>query len=258
LETRAALVTGSTSGLGFALAQTLAHAGCHVGLNGLENEGDMHPRCEALANEAGASVSYCRADVSKASEVERLIATAEKEYGRLDILVNNAVVRHFAPIDTFPIERWEAAMNINVSAAFYAVRSALPGMRRRNFGRIFNMASVYGMRGTVNRIDYVTSKAALIGMTRAIAMETLDHDITCHALCPGSVLTPGTDARVVQLVDGGATRAEAERKFLEGKQPTGRFISPDSVGNLLLFLCGPAGRDMTGAMLPVEGGWLAS
>jgi len=144
-------------------------------------------------------------------------------------------------------------------AAFHAIKLTLPHMRKRNFGRIFNMTSVYGSRGTTNRVDYVTTKAALLGLTRAVALENLDYDVTCHGICPGSVLTPGTDGRVQQImIDEHISREAAEKAFLQGKQPGGRFVPVRSVTELLVFLCGPVAKDMTGAILPVEAGWLAS
>ncbi len=148
---------------------------------------------------------------------------------------------------------------MNLSAAFHTIRLALPLMRERGWGRIFNMTSVYGARAVANRIDYITTKAALAGMTRAVAMETINQGITCNAICPGSVLTPAIDTRVRALMQERALdRDEATRLFLAGKQPIGRFVDADHVADLLVFLCGPAGRDITGAVLPIEGGWLAS
>jgi len=186
--------------------------------------------------------------------VERALA----HVGSVDVLVNNAVVRHFSPIEAFPTDAWEQALAVNVSAAFHCVRLLLPGMRARGFGRIFNMSSVYGSRGTVNRVDYVTTKSALLGFTRAVAMETVGQGITCNAVCPGSVRTPAIERRLEEIVASGVGPAEAERRFLAGKQPNGRFIEAGHVAALVVFLCGEAGRDITGAMLPVEGGWLAS
>jgi 3-hydroxybutyrate dehydrogenase len=259
LQGRVAVLTGSTSGLGLAIAGGLALAGCRLMLNGLEAPATVEPMRADLEHRAGVSVAYHEANVGDLSGVESLIAACLERFGSADILVNNAVVRHFAPIVDFPVEHWNAALSVNVSAAFHAIRLALPHMRRRNFGRIFNMTSVYGMRGTVNRVDYVTTKAALLGLTRAVALENLEYDVTCHAICPGSVLTPGTQARVDQIMSEQAVpREAAERVFLQGKQPTGRFVSAQSVADLLIFLCGPVAKDMTGAILPVEAGWLAS
>ncbi len=259
LQGRIALVTGSTEGLGLAIAEAFALAGCAVMLNGLEAAEAIEARCADLHGRAGVPVLYRRADLAEAGAVGDLVQATVAELGALDILVNNAVVRHFAPIVDFPPERWDAALAVNLSAAFHAIRLSLPGMRQRNYGRIFNMTSVYGLRGTVDRVDYITTKAALLGLTRSVALENLDFDVTCHSICPGSVLTPSTEGRVIRLMeDRNLPREEAEFAFLKGKQPGGRFVSPKSVTDLLVFLCGPIARDMTGAMLPVEAGWLAS
>jgi 3-hydroxybutyrate dehydrogenase len=258
LHGRVALLTGSTGGLGFAMAEGLAQAGCSVMLNGIEPPEAIEPRRDELERRSGVGVAYHRTSVAEVSGIEGLIEATVARFGRLDVLVNNAVVRHFAPIVDFQPEHWDAALAVNLSAAFHAIRLALPRMREQNFGRIFNMTSVYGSRGTTNRVDYVTTKSALLGLTRAVALENLDYDVTCHAICPGSVLTPGTDSRVRQImVDDDLPREAAERVFLQGKQPSGRFVPARSVTDLLIFLCGPIARDMTGAMLPVEAGWLA-
>jgi 3-hydroxybutyrate dehydrogenase len=259
LAGRRALVTGSVAGLGLAMAQALAKAGADVMLTGLEPAAKVEAAREDLAAAAGVTVGYTPADVSKVADIERLVATTAAELGGVDILVNNAVVRHFAPIEAFPVDRWDAALAVNVSAAFHAIRLALPGMRAGGYGRIVNMTSVYGERGTSDRIDYVTSKAAIQGLTRAVAMEVAGSAVTCHALRPGSVLTPAIDSRVEALMAReGLDRRDAEVRFLAGKQPSGRFIEIDSCCRALLLLCGPAGPDMNGAILPIEGGWLAS
>lgn len=256
---RVALLTGATAGLGFALAEALAAAGCHIVLNGLDDPDAFEPRRRALETRTGASVAYCPQDVGQSSGVAALIEAALARFGRIDILVNNAVVRHFAPIVALDPADWDSALAVNLSAAFHAIRLVLPGMRERDFGRIFNMVSVYASRGASDRVGYVTTKAALLGLTRAAALENLDRDVTCHAICPGSVLTPGTDSRVRAIMaEQDLTREGAERLFLQGKQPSGRFVSADSVTALVVFLCGPVARDLTGAMLPVDAGWLAS
>jgi len=256
---RTALVTGSTAGLGFAIAQGLARSGCNIVLTGLATAAEIEAERGSLARETGVDVAYVRADLAEPDGVERLLEVVERTAGAVDILVNNAVVRHFARIVDFPAANWDAALAVNLTAAFHAIRLLLPGMRTRNYGRIFNITSVYGMRGTVDRVGYVTTKAALLGLTRSVALENLDVDVTCHAICPGSVLTPGTEGRVLQLMeDSGLSRDAAERSFLDGKQPGGHFVAAESVSDLLVFLCGPIARDMTGSMLPVEAGWLAS
>lgn len=259
LRGKTALITGSTGGLGLTMARGLAQAGCNIVMTGLSDSAEIDPICAELGRETGVGIVYHRGDLSDVAGVERLVEAATAEFESIDILVNNAVVRHFASIVDYDPANWDAALAVNLSAAFHAIRMLLPGMRQRNYGRIFNLTSVYGFRGTVDRVGYVTTKAALLGLTRSVALENLDFDVTCHSICPGSVLTPGTDERVVELMrERGLSRDHAESLFLEGKQPSGRFVSPKSVSDLLTFLCGPIARDMTGAMLPVEGGWLAS
>jgi 3-hydroxybutyrate dehydrogenase len=241
------------------MAEELARAGCDIMLNGVEPEADVEPECEDMARETGVRVVYQQADLSSGDGVQSLVDAALTQFGGIDILVNNAVVRHFSPIVDFPADKWDAALAVNLSAAFHAIRLLLPGMRKQNFGRIFNFTSVYGLRGTADRVGYVTTKSALLGLTRSVALENLEYDVTCHSICPGSVLTPGTERRIIEMMaNENIDRKTAEQVFLEGKQPGGQFISPDSVGALLIFLCGPIARDMTGSMLPVEAGWLAS
>jgi 3-hydroxybutyrate dehydrogenase len=259
LTGRSALVTGSSGGLGAAMAHALASAGAHIMLSGTKPKTDVESLCREIASHHQVEVDYFPANLAHLSGVEQLIAAAKLRFGAIQVLINNAVVRHFAPIDAFPVSHWDNALAVNVSAAFHATRLLLPDMRAAGYGRIFNMTSVYGSRGTPNRVDYVTTKAAVQGLTRAIAIETLDGDVTSHALCPGSVMTPASDRRVQELMaQNGLSRADAEARFLQGKQPSGRFVSTQSVTQVLLLLCGPAGRDMNGAILNVDGGWLAS
>ena len=257
LNGRRALVTGATGGLGLALAEGLALAGADLILTGLEQTGDFEAQRVALESGHDVGVFYRTADFADPNAIRKVVDEAERE-GGVDILVNNAVVRQFEPIDALAPEDWDRSLAVNLSAPFHTIRLLLPGMRKRGFGRIFNMSSVYGSRGTANRVGYVTTKAAIEGLTRAVSAETLAHDISCHALCPGSVLTPGTDERVVALMERDAlSRPEAEAEFLRGKQPTGRFIDPAGVTHLMVLLCGPLGKDMTGSVLPIDGGWLA-
>lgn len=252
-------MTGSSDGIGLAFAKDLAGAGCNIVLHGLETEDSMKSQREALESEYGVNVSYIQADLSEPKQIERMVADILQRHGVVDVVVNNAVTRSFEPLVDLPVESWDRSIAVNISAAFHLIRLTLPAMLDRGWGRIFNITSVYGSRGTVNRVGYVTSKHALIGMTRAVALETLNRGVTCNAICPGSVLTPDTDGRVRTLMaEDAIDRDEATRKFLEGKQPIGRFIESGHVSELLSFLCGEAGRDITGAVLPVDGGWLAS
>jgi 3-hydroxybutyrate dehydrogenase len=257
LDGRTALVTGSLGGLGLAMARGLAEAGATIILSGLDPPDEGEKTRRALADECGVAVHYLQADLVR-SEAVRAFVDQAGAIAPVDILINNAVVRHFAPIAEFPIDRWNEALAVNLTAALIATQRVIPSMRARNYGRIFNMTSVYGSRAVVNRVDYVTTKTALQGMTRAIALEVAGSGVSCHALTPGSVLTPIWQQRIEQAMrEQGIGRAQAEQRFLDGKQPSGRFIAAESVAALMLLLCGPVGEDMNGAILPVEGGWLA-
>ena len=259
LKGKTALVTGSSGGLGLAMAEGLGRAGCNIVLHGIEESELVRPVQARLEASLGAQVDYLRADLADPEAIATLMGEMVRRYGGVDVLVNNAVTRHFSPIESFPVESWDQAMAVNISAAFHTIRLGLPLMRQRGWGRIFNMTSVYGARAVPDRIDYVTSKTALLGMTRAVAAETVNQGITCNAICPGSVLTPSVEARVRAVMEEqGLDWDDATRLFLAGKQPIQRFVDSAHVADLLVFLCGPAGRDITGAMLPVEGGWLAA
>lgn len=255
---KTALVTGSSAGLGLTMATALANAGCRVVLHGLEPPETMVDTCTAMSAAASVEVLYRRADLADPDAITGLMSDSIGHFGGIDILVNNAVTRHIAPVDDFPVAQWDLALAVNLSAAFHTIRLALPGMRQRQWGRIFNMSSVYGSRATPNRIDYVTTKSALLGLTRAVAVEAAPDGITCNALCPGAVHTPGAEARIQKLMlDEGIGHAAAVGRFLVGKQPSLKFVEGAHVAELLVFLCGPAGNEINGAMLPMEGGWLA-
>lgn len=259
MKGRTALVTGSSHGLGFAIADGLAQAGCRVVLHGVESPAEVEPVRAAFEDRHGFATRYVQADLSDGDAVTELVRETTERLGAIDVLVNNAVVRHFAPIESFPEQEWQRALAVNVSAAFRGIQLVLPGMRERGWGRIFNMTSVYGVRGTANRVDYVTTKSALLGLTRAVAVETMGQGITCNAVCPGAVHTPTSENRIQALMrEKGLEHDGAIREFLAGKQPTGRFVDASHIAELVLFLCGEAAREITGAMLPVEGGWLAA
>ena len=256
LQGKCALITGSTQGLGLAAAKRFAAAGCNVVLNGLGDEHAIEALRAGMEKEYGVRAMYSNADLADSAQIERMIAASLESFGAVDVLVNNAVVRHQAPVEEFPAAAWDYGIAVNLSAAFHTIRLALPGMRRRNWGRIINVSSIYGLIGGVNRISYVVSKTALIGMTRAVAVETRGQEITCNAICPGTVETPIHANAIEQLLARQSiTRAEAERRYLETRQPGGHFISADDVAGMMLFLCGPDSRDITGAALPIDGGW---
>lgn len=259
LKGKCALVTGSTSGLGLAVIEALAHEGCHVVLNGLAKPGQMSETVASIEARHKVRAVYHDTDLSRPEGIEAMMTAVAAQLGGVDILVNNAVVRHFSPVETFPVAKWNEALAVNLSAAFHTIRLALPHMRSRNWGRIINMASIYSNIGAANRIDYVTTKTAMLGMTRAVAMETIDTNITCNAVCPGSVLTEANAARIEGMVRAeGISPEAATRKFLDGKQPAGRFVEASSVAAMTVFLCTEAARDITAASIPVDLGWTAA
>lgn len=258
LQGRRALVTGSSDGLGLAMAKGLAQAGCHVVLHGLAERAALAALCGQWQHEHQVQVHYIQEDLSHHAGVLSLYNQACAAVGAVDILVNNAVVRHFGPLESLAFDDWQRALAVNVSAAFGLIQCVLPAMRAAGFGRLIQMTSVYGQRGTVHRADYVTSKTALIGLTRAVAAETVSSGITSNAVCPGSVLTPGTEGRVNDLMRAHQwDRATAEAHFLQGKQPSGRFVQSSDVAASVVYLCSPAARDITGQVLSLDGGWSA-
>lgn len=259
LKGKCALVTGATSGLGQAIAAQLARQGCNIVLSGLGDPAAIEGDRQSLERDGGVRVLYHSADLARPAEIAAMIEAATRTFGGVDILVNNAVVRHFASIDDFPSERWDMALAVNLSAAFHAIRLCLPGMRARNWGRIVNMASGFSFFAEPNRVDYITTKTALLGLTRAVAVETAKLDITCNAVCPATVATPAIEGRIDELAAReGLARDEAVDRYLSTRQPSGRFIEAENVARLIVFLCGPGGRDITGAALPIDGGWIAS
>jgi 3-hydroxybutyrate dehydrogenase len=258
LTGKCALITGSVRGLGRAAAKRLAEAGCHIVLNGLEPPDDTTSIVDDLQSH-GIRALYCQADLRRPEDIEKMMAAAADAFGSIDILINNAVVRHVGSIEHFGVEEWNEALAVNLSAAFHTIRLAVPRMKQNRWGRIINVSSIYGLRGAPNRVGYVTSKTALIGLTRAVALETVSHGITCNAVCPGTSETPvHEEALEAVMAAEGVSRAEAERRFFAGKQPTGRFIAADHVASLIAFLCGPEGSDITGSVLPIDGGWSAT
>jgi 3-hydroxybutyrate dehydrogenase len=257
LAGRTALVTGATGGIGLAIAEALAAAGCAVTIHGLEPAAEGDRLAAKLGARHAVRVAYRHADLAAPDGADALLDAID---GGPEILVNNAVTRHLLPIEQMTRAAWDADLAVNLSAPFHAIRLALPGMRARGWGRIVNMSSVYGLFGAAGRVGYVTTKTALIGLTRAVAMETLRDGITCNAICPGSTPTPAIDARIAagMAARGQTDRDAAVADFLGGKQPTRRFIRPEAIAAMVTFLCSPAGDDITGAALPIDGGWSAS
>jgi 3-hydroxybutyrate dehydrogenase len=248
-----ALVTGATSGLGEAVADSLAGAGANVVLHDLIEPSETRDRLRASHGVDAISVG---ADLTQRAAIETMMSALLGRLGAIDILVNNAVVRHFAPVEQFPPERWDAALAVNLSAPFHLIRLALPAMKQRGCGRIINIASIYSTRAVADRVDYVTTKTGIIGLTRAVALETATTGITCNALCPGTLPTPAIEAKIAAAAaDAGRSMEDATTDYLAARQPSRRFISLRGVGAAVVFLASEAARDVTGTMLPIDGGW---
>ena len=259
LTGKCALITGSVRGLGLAAAHRFAEAGCHVILSGFDAAEDIASLRNQIETRYGVRTLYSGADLRRPAQIESMVSEGREAFGAIDILINNAVVRHAAPVESFGTAHWDEGIAVNLSAAFHAIRLTVPGMKQRGWGRIINVSSIYGLRGAVNRVNYVTSKTALIGLTRAVALETVAHGITCNAVCPGTTETPVHESAVLSVMTAeGLSRVDAEARVLSGKQPTGRFVSAEGVAALMVFLCGPESADITGAVLPVDGAWSSS
>jgi 3-hydroxybutyrate dehydrogenase len=258
LKGKAAVVTGSTSGIGLGVATALAKAGAKVMLNGFGDPKEIEALRRGLEQSTGSTVAYHPADLSKADQAVQLIEDSEGAFGRVDILVNNAGVQHVASLESFPPEKWELVLAINLSAAFHTMRTALPGMRQRNWGRVVNIASTHGLVASVDKSAYVAAKHGLIGLTKVAALETARTGITCNSICPGWVLTP----LVQKQIDALAAREkipgdEAKHRLLGEKQPSLEFTTPEQIGGLAVFLCSDAADQIRGASLTVDGGWTA-
>jgi 3-hydroxybutyrate dehydrogenase len=258
LRGRSAIVTGSTSGIGLGIARALAAEGCAVVLNGFGETAQVERLRAGLADEFGVPVFYSDADLASAGNCANLVAETEERLGTVDILVNNAGIQHVAPIESFPVDRWDAVLAVNLSSAFHTIRVALPGMRRRGWGRLINVASVHGLVASPYKAAYCATKHGIVGLTKVVALETAKTGITCNAICPGWVLTPLVKAQIEDRArSGGTSIAEAELALLIEKQPSTRFTTVEEVGALVVFLCGDGAANLTGAAIPVDGAWTA-
>lgn len=254
LKGKTALVTGSTSGIGLGIAKALARQGANIVLNGFgDSEG---PKAEVAA--LGVKVGYHDADMSKPAQIEAMMKYAADTFGRVDVLVNNAGIQHVAKIEDFPPERWDAIIAINLSSAFHATRLALPAMKKANWGRIINLASVHGLVASAEKSAYVAAKHGIVGLTKVTALETATTGITCNAICPGWVLTPlvqkQVDARATQ---SGISNEEAKKQLLAEKEPSLQFTTPEELGELAVFFCSDAGKNVRGVAWNMDGGWVA-
>jgi 3-hydroxybutyrate dehydrogenase len=258
LRGRTALVTGSTSGIGAAIAAALAEAGCDVVLNGFGEPEAIEALRAGVAERHGVRAAYLAADMAHPAEIRGLVAEAARRFGAVDILVNNAGIQHVAPIVEFPEERWDAVIAINLSAAFHATKAVLPAMVARRWGRIINIASAHGLVASADKAAYVTAKHGLVGLTKVTAIETANQGITCNAICPGWVLTPLVQQQIEARARAqGVPVDQAREDLVREKQPMLDFTTPEKIAALAVFLCGEAASTMTGAALSIDGGWVA-
>lgn len=258
LKGKVAVITGSTSGIGLGIAQVLAGKGCHVVFNGFAKEEEVKQLLTETATRYGVKDSFEGADMSKPEQIAQMIAHVEEEYGSVDILVNNAGIQHTALIEDFPVEKWDQILAINLSSAFHSMRAALPGMKKRNFGRIINIASAHGLVASAQKSAYVAAKHGIIGLTKVAALENAKANITCNAICPGWVLTPLVQKQIEDKAKAqGIAVKEAEIQLLSEKEPTQRFSTPEQIGGMVAFLCGDAGSNITGSAYSMDGGWTA-
>jgi len=258
LAGKLAIVTGSTSGIGLGIAQALAQAGADIVLNGFGDNKEIDKIRGEIAEENKVKVVYDGADMSKGEAVAALVQNAEKTFGKVDIVVNNAGIQFVAPIDEFPVAKWDAILAINLSSAFHSTRAVLPGMKKRKWGRIINIASAHGLVASPFKSAYVAAKHGMLGLTKTTALEVAEMGITCNAICPGYVWTPLVESQL----DGQAkahnmTREQVIHDVLLAQQPNKRFATVEEMGALAAFLCSDAAASMTGTALPVDGGWTA-
>ena len=257
LKGKTALVTGSTSGIGLGIARALATQGANIVVNGF-GDAEAIAGIERELQALGAATMYHGADMSKPSQIEDMVRAAESRFGRIDVLVNNAGIQHVASIEDFPPERWDAVIAVNLSSAFHTIRMALPKMRRANWGRIINIASVHGLVASVEKSAYVAAKHGIVGLTKVVALETATTGVTCNAICPGWVLTPLVQKQIDARAARDSLDNDAARRSLVGeKQPSMDFVTTEQLGAMAVFLCSPAGDQIRGAAYNMDGGWAA-
>ena len=258
LKGKTALVTGSTSGIGLACARALAAEGASIMLNGFGDAGEIEKIRQEMEQSSGAEAAYSNADLTKADAIEQLMRDAEEQLGSVDILVNNAGMQHVAPVDEFPVEKWDLIIALNLSAAFHAIRLALPAMKRKGWGRIINTASAHSLVASPSKAPYVAAKRGIAGLTKAVALETAQAGVTVNCISPGYVWTSLVENQIPDTMKArNLTREQVMNDVLLAAQPTKKFVTVDQVAALALFLCRDEASAITGANLSMDGGWTA-
>jgi 3-hydroxybutyrate dehydrogenase len=258
LPGKTAIVTGSTSGIGLGIARAFAAAGMNVMMNGLGDRREIDETRRSLEAEFGIVAAYSDADMSKPDQIVAMVGEARKSFGRVDVLVNNAGIQHVEAIETFPPEKWDAIIAIDLSSAFHGIRAVVPEMKQRRWGRIINLASAHALVASPFKSAYVAAKHGLLGLTKTVALETAEHGITVNAICPGYVLTPLVQKQIPETARArGISEEMVVHDVLLHAQPTRQFVTTEQIGALSVFLCSGAAASITGAALPIEGGWTA-
>ncbi|MES2607627.1 MAG: 3-hydroxybutyrate dehydrogenase [Pseudomonadota bacterium] len=252
------LITGSTSGIGLAIAEVFATQNANIILNGVESINEINPILEEMSRKTQGVVVYEKVNLAKPDEVEAMMTRIHQQFGAIDILINNACIQHVSPIEAFPIEKWDFILALGLSSVFHTIRLALPQMRAKGWGRIINIASVHGLVASAEKAAYVAAKHGVVGLTKVVALETAQDSITCNAICPGWVLTPLVQKQIEQrAIAKGMSVAEAEHDLLSEKQPSLAFVKPEDLAALALFLCKDEAAQMTGGAIAMDGGWVS-
>ena len=258
LAKKTALITGSTSGIGLGIARALAASGANIILNGFGDAAEIEATRLELAEGHGVTVRYSGADITRPDEIEAMMEEAIAEFGCVDVLVNNAGIQFVSPIEDFPIAKWDAIIAINLTSAFHTTRLAVPAMKKRGWGRIINLASAHALVASPFKAAYVAAKHGIAGLTKTVALETAQSGITVNAICPGYVRTPLVEKQIPDTAKArGITEEEVIRDVMLAAQPTKQFVGIDQVGSLARFLCSDDAASITGAILPIDGGWVA-
>jgi 3-hydroxybutyrate dehydrogenase len=258
LKGKTALVTGSTSGIGLAIARALAAEGANVTINGFGDKAATEKERSGIEKEYAVKALYSPADMTKPAEIADMVRTTAQTFGSLDVLVNNAGIQHVAPIEEFPVEKWDQIIAINLSSAFHTIRAALPGMKARKWGRIINTASAHSLVASPFKVAYVSAKHGLAGLTKTVALEAATFGITVNAISPGYVWTPLVEKQIPDTMKArGLTEEQVKRDVLLEAQPTKEFVTVAEIASLAVFLCSDAAKSITGANIPVDGGWTA-